>query len=84
MRDLQPSEEGTEAAHACLTRCLETLKTPDRELIVDYYRDAKRQRIDRRRELAARLGITMNALGIRAWRLRASLESCISACRKRS
>jgi len=77
------AEEGAEGALACLSRCLEALKTPDRELIVDYYRDAKRQRIDRRRELAARLGITMNALGIRAWRLRASLESCIAACRKR-
>jgi hypothetical protein len=26
----------------------------------------------------------MNALGIRAWRLRASLESCVAACRKRA
>jgi len=77
-------DENGEGALACLTRCLETLKAPDRELIVDYYRDAKRQRIDRRRELAARLGITTNALSIRAWRLRASLESCIAACRKRS
>src|SRR5580765_2288429 len=49
----------------CLDRCLETLKPDQRELVVDYYRDAQRQRIDRRRDLAARLGITMNALGIR-------------------
>lgn len=76
------AEEGRDDALACLSRCLETLKAPDRELIVDYYRDAKRQRIDRRRELAVRRDITMNALGIRACRLRASLESCIAACRK--
>jgi len=81
---LAADDEGAEGALACLGRCLDTLKTPDRELIVDYYRDAKRQRIDRRRELAASLGITMNALSIRAWRLRASLESCIAACQKRS
>ena len=68
----------------CLNRCLDRLKPQDRELIVEYYRDAKRERIDRRRALAGRLGITMNALGIRAWRLRASLESCVGACRKRS
>ena len=67
----------------CLGRCLASLSAPDRDLIVEYYRDAKRQRIDRRRDLAARLGITMNALGIRAWRLRASLEACVAACRTR-
>src|SRR4051794_14055470 len=61
----------------CLDRCLRALKPRDRDLIVEYYRDAKRQRIDRRRELAARMGITMNALGIRTCRLRASLEACV-------
>jgi DNA-directed RNA polymerase specialized sigma24 family protein len=62
---------------ACLERCLARLTPADRALIVDYYRDAKRARIDRRRSLAERLGITMNALGIRAWRLRATLEACV-------
>jgi hypothetical protein len=37
-------------------------------------------RIDRRRALADRLGITMNALGIRASRLRGSLEVCVDDC----
>ena len=67
---------------ACLGRCLGRLKPEDRDLIVEYYRDAKRARIDRRRALATRLGITMNALGIRAFRLRASLVTCVGACRK--
>jgi DNA-directed RNA polymerase specialized sigma24 family protein len=66
----------------CLDRCLRKLKTEQQELIVDYYGDARRQRIDRRRSLAARLGITMNALGIRAWRIRAALENCVGACCK--
>jgi DNA-directed RNA polymerase specialized sigma24 family protein len=65
---------------ACLDRCLLTLKSEQRELVIEYYRDAKRQRIDRRRDLAAKLGISMNALGIRACRIRASLESCVNAC----
>lgn len=68
----------------CLGRCLSRLKETDRSLIVEYYRDAKRERINRRRSLAERLGITMNALGIRAWRLRASLQLCVGACRKGS
>jgi DNA-directed RNA polymerase specialized sigma24 family protein len=77
------TEEEADQSLDCLGRCLNTLKPEDRRLIVEYYRDAKRQRIDRRRELARELGITMNALGIRAWRLRASLERCVGACRKR-
>jgi DNA-directed RNA polymerase specialized sigma24 family protein len=78
------AEEAAERSLACLGRCLEKLKAPERELIVEYYRDAKRQRIDRRRELAAGLRITTNALSIRAWRLRASLETCVAGCRQRS
>jgi DNA-directed RNA polymerase specialized sigma24 family protein len=77
------AEESTDQSLDCLGRCLDTLKPEDRHLIVEYYRDAKRQRIERRRELAQQLGISMNALGIRAWRLRASLERCVGACRKR-
>ena len=77
------SDDRSEQSLECLGRCLSRLKPEDRHLIVEYYRDAKRQRIDRRRELAESLGITMNALGIRAWRLRASLERCVAACRKR-
>ena len=64
----------------CLDRCLDKLKPEQRELAIEYYRDAKRVRIDRRRALATRLGITMNALGIRASRLRSSLEVCVDDC----
>ncbi len=64
----------------CLDRCLLKLKPDQRELMIEYYRDAKRQRIERRRDLAARLGITMNALGIRACRIRGALEVCVDGC----
>jgi DNA-directed RNA polymerase specialized sigma24 family protein len=66
----------------CLDRCLLKLTPEQRELVIEYYRDAKRQRIDRRRELAARLGISMNALGIRLCRIRSTLESCLCGCSK--
>jgi len=68
----------------CLDRCLQELKPDQRDLAIEYYRDAKRQRIDRRRGIAERLGITMNALGIRASRIRTALETCMNACCKAS
>ena len=77
------TDDGVDQSLECLNQCLDRLKPEDRFLIVEYYRDAKRQRIDRRRDLAKQLGISMNALGIRAWRLRASLERCVAVCRKR-
>jgi len=67
----------------CLDRCLETLKPEQRELIVEYYADVRRQKIERRREMAARLGISMNALAIRAFRIRDGLMACVEGCRKR-
>ena len=68
----------------CLDCCLQKLQPEQRELVVEYYRDALRQKIDRRRDLAKRLGITMNALAIRAWRIRTALECCVEACRTAS
>jgi DNA-directed RNA polymerase specialized sigma24 family protein len=67
----------------CLDRCLQELKPEQRELIVEYYADERRQKIERRRELATRLGITMNALGIRAFRIRDGLMACVESCRQR-
>ena len=67
----------------CLECCLDRLKPDQRELIVEYYADERRQKIERRREMATRLGITMNALGIRAFRIRDGLMACVESCRRR-
>jgi DNA-directed RNA polymerase specialized sigma24 family protein len=65
----------------CLDRCLSALGPDDRTLILEYYRDEQRARIERRRHLAASLRLTANALAIRACRLRDKLERCVRACR---
>jgi DNA-directed RNA polymerase specialized sigma24 family protein len=64
----------------CLDRLLEELKPQQRELALEYYSDVRRQRIERRRGLAARLGITMNALAIRASRSRDALMTRMEGC----
>jgi DNA-directed RNA polymerase specialized sigma24 family protein len=64
--------------------CLENLSSADRDLIVEYYRGLQPSKIERRAALAARLGLTANALSIRACRVRQRLEVCILACLKRS
>ncbi|HEX4380594.1 MAG TPA: hypothetical protein VH022_11200 [Candidatus Acidoferrum sp.] len=67
----------------CLQCCLEKVSSAERDLIVEYYRGQQRSKIERRAALAARLGVTANALSIRACRVRQRLEVCIQACMKR-
>ncbi|HWP44777.1 MAG TPA: hypothetical protein VNO14_16130 [Blastocatellia bacterium] len=64
----------------CLDRCLQRLDAESRELIILYYRGEQRAKIENRRAMAARLGITVNALSIRACRIRDRLESCVGKC----
>jgi hypothetical protein len=64
----------------CLDHCLQNLKPEQRELIVEYYAESRQVKIQRRRELAVRLGISMNALAIRAWRIREGLMACVRQC----
>ena len=65
---------------ARLEHCLHNLKPEQRQLVLEYYRDEGREKIEHRRELAKRLGISMNALGIRACRIRSALQTCLHAC----
>ena len=67
---------------ACLGRCTSKLEPVSRELIRRYYVGNARVKIANRRSLAESLGITMNALAIRACRLRDKLEACVRQCVK--
>jgi DNA-directed RNA polymerase specialized sigma24 family protein len=67
----------------CLEQCLEALPARDRELILDYYRGDRQVRIANRRSLAGRLGLSSNAISIRACRIRDTLESCVRSCAER-
>ncbi|MBV8514764.1 MAG: hypothetical protein JO260_05655 [Acidobacteria bacterium] len=59
---------------------MKTLPSADRDLIVEYYGGQQQGRIERRLALAARLGLTVNALSTRAYRVRQKLEGSIQTC----
>jgi DNA-directed RNA polymerase specialized sigma24 family protein len=69
-----------EARVVCFEKCLESLPADNQKLIISYYQEEKRVKIELRQELANRLQIPLNALRIRAHRIRVSLEKCISNC----
>ncbi|MFL6211825.1 MAG: hypothetical protein ACJ74W_23460 [Pyrinomonadaceae bacterium] len=64
----------------CLEQCLSKLESASREIIARYYVGEARVKVEHRRALAEDLGITMNALSIRACRIRDKLETCVIEC----
>lgn len=66
----------------CLEACLKELTDANRKMILHYYYNDKQAKIDHRKKLAERLGISVNALRIKALRIRARLEECVFKCLK--
>lgn len=75
-----PLEDPKEARMQCLDQCLEKLSAENRRLILEYYADEKRAKINHRRDLAE--GSNLNALRIRTCRIRKILEECVKDCLK--
>jgi DNA-directed RNA polymerase specialized sigma24 family protein len=64
----------------CLEGCIKGLEPESRQIIHGYYIGKEREKIENRRSLAQALGLTSNALSIRACRIRAKLEKCVREC----
>jgi DNA-directed RNA polymerase specialized sigma24 family protein len=74
------SSDEIEEEYDCLERCLQGLEHDNRELVLQYYQEEKQAKINHRKQLAAQLGIALNALRIRAHRIRATLQQCVQNC----
>ena len=75
-----PETTEPDARLRCFDQCLDKLSGEKRRLIVDYYQYEGRDKIKWRQKLADQLGIPLNALRIRAHRIRMTLENCITKC----
>lgn len=81
----QPQSPSTDSARAeleyrCLERCIAWLSEEDRGLLLKDYGAKGQTQAERRKALADELGITLNALRIRVYRIRAALKECIEKC----
>lgn len=74
------SSEEAELRCRCLDRCVSKLTPENRELVFQYYQEEKRAKIEHRKHQASHLGIAVNALRIRAHRIRRSLQNCVREC----
>jgi DNA-directed RNA polymerase specialized sigma24 family protein len=75
--------ERDELEYECLKRCIENISPESRDLILQYYRAEKREKISHRKALAEKKGIKPNALRVRVKRIKSILHQCIEDCLKR-
>lgn len=72
--------EGKEILADCLEQCLARLSPEKHRLILEYYQDDRRAKIDHRKELAKKIGMSENALRLQVYRIRQELEICLRKC----
>lgn len=72
--------EDIEPVYECLERCLEQLTPENRRLVLRYYQADKHAKIDSRKELAQQMGVALNALRLRVFRIRSALQVCVLQC----
>jgi hypothetical protein len=72
-----PPEPEPELIETFLDECMENLDPDDKTLVVRYQEGEKQEKIRLRQVLAREIGITLNALRIKMYRLHLRLEKCI-------
>ncbi|MGE0363168.1 MAG: RNA polymerase sigma factor [Vicinamibacterales bacterium] len=76
-----PAERGADSPQlTCFDGCFAALSDEHRQFMLSYYAASGRARIEARAGLASRLGLSANALRLRAQRVRDRLEECIRGC----
>ena len=75
-----PQPADVEPQYACLDVCMNKLTIHNRTLILQYYSERKRAKIDSRRTILKVLNLKPSALRVRVFRIRQTLEKCVSSC----
>jgi DNA-directed RNA polymerase specialized sigma24 family protein len=76
----EEDEESFEPYYECLKKCLKKLSSEKQRLIIGYYEEEKRAKIDFRQKLAQSIGISTAKLHSRVFRIRESLQQCVLKC----
>lgn len=64
----------------CLDKCLEELSPENRNLLLDYFSEAKLAKIELHRRISESLEMTQTALRMRVMRLKQKLKICVQEC----
>lgn len=74
-----PPEEPS-FSHDCLDQCLAKLPAESSGLLLDYFSEATRTKIELHRSISARLQTTQTALRMRILRIKLKLKLCVEEC----
>lgn len=84
IRKIEPppdtSRPELEAHLACLKKCLAKLTSESRNLILPYYQERKRAKVERHRAMESNMGLKPGALRARIFRIRTKLRECVEEC----
>ena len=64
----------------CLDKCLEKLSPENRDLLLDYFSEAKLRKIELHRRISESLKMTQTALRMRVMRSKEKLKICVQEC----
>lgn len=78
--DLEEEREKKEKRLDCLEDCLRNLEPGDRELIMRYYSGEQHTKLENRKALAAKRGMSAKVLHNKTCRLRSKLKDCVTGC----
>jgi hypothetical protein len=65
---------------ACMESCLQALPAEARQMLADYYEPDRRLRKANRERILKHMGVSLNALRLRVFRLRDQLGECCRKC----
>jgi len=75
----EPVEE-SEFSHDCLDKCLANLPSDSRALLLDYFSEAKKRKIELHRRISQTLQTSQTALRMRVMRTKQKLKLCVEQC----
>jgi DNA-directed RNA polymerase specialized sigma24 family protein len=64
----------------CLEKCMDELSHDERDLMLSYFSNERRTKIDNRINIADSMGTNLNALRVRVHRIKTRLEKCVTNC----
>lgn len=67
-------------SRACLDKCLDELSPESKDLVLDYFSEAKIAKIRSRQQISRALKTTQTALRMRVMRIKQKLKNCVVDC----
>lgn len=75
-----PAPEEPKFSDECLDKCLAKLSTDNRELVLEYFSEARLAKIELHRRISESLQMTQTALRMRVMRIKQKLTVCVREC----